>query len=307
MIKFGTKYSQPLFEGEGGGAPGDAAAVAAAAAAAAAAKVISDKAAADAAAAAKVAADKVIADKVAADAAEAARLAAAGGGLSDDAAKLLKENMKQKKLLEENAAKLKEFEGIDVAAVRKLLADKVEAEKLEAEKKGEWDRLKKMMADEHTTALKKAMDELAAERSAKSQADGKINDLTIGSAFSSSEFVTKETVLPPSKARAIYGAHFEIEGAQIVAFDKPKGAEARTKLVDGAGQPLSFEAAVKKIVESDPDHASIRRSKLANGAGSITDSTTKGGATGAGGGAGAAGPTGSARILAILDARKKKA
>lgn len=235
-------------------------------AAAAAAKVIAD-------AADKAAADKAAADKVIADAAAAAAAAAKGKPPTDAEAKLLKELMELK-------AKVKTFDGIDPEETRKLQAEKktqedaAKAAEIKAlEAAGEFDRVKKMMADEHnraiealTAAAKKDNEELLLARA-------KINDLTIGHSFLNSNFIKTELVLPPTKARAAYGSHFEDENGTIVGYDKPAGAPARTKLVDGAGTPMDFETAMKRIVEADPDKDSIVRSKLAPGAGSTTTTT----------------------------------
>ena len=57
---------------------------------------------------------------------------------------------------------------------------------------------------------------------------------------------------------------------QVVAFDKPRGAQNRTQLVDASGEALGFEAALKKIVDGDPDRDSIVRSKAKQGADSKT-------------------------------------
>lgn len=267
-MKYGLNV-KPLYDADDGGtgggddpAKGIAAALAAKAAAdAAAAKKVEDDAAA---AAAKIEADKQ------------------KSGLSDDAAKLLKENMKAKADKAALELKLKEFEGIDPVAIRKLLADQEAAKKKELEDKGEWERLKTMMASENAAAVKKAETERDAERAEREKRDGLINTLTVGAAFSSSKFLAGETVLPPSKARAVYGAYFDVEDGEVVAYDKPKGSTDRTKYVDAQGEPLDFEEAIKRIVEADPDRDSIKRSKLALGAGSGSNNDGKG--AGAGGG-----------------------
>lgn len=254
-----------------------------------------EAAAAAVAEAARIAAEKAEADKKAAEEAEKAKTS----GLSEEAAKLLKEQMKTKQKLEEANAKLKEFEGIDPVAIKKLLADQAAAEKAAAEAKGDFERVKKMMADEHAAELKKAKDELEAERKKTSEISGRVIELTVGQSFAQSEFL-KQTVLPAAKARAIYGAHFEVEDGVVVAFDKPRTEGNRTKLVDASGTPLGFEAAIKKIVEADPDQDSILRSKLGAGAGSGSGNDVRSGDRGG------KQPEvkGASRIEAILNARK---
>lgn len=265
-MKFAKFMPQIAFEAEGGGSGGadDAAAKAAA-----------DKAAAEAAAAA-AAAEKAAADKAAADAA-AAEEARKKSGLSDKEAELLKENMAKKEKLKEAESKLAElqaqidkFKDIDPEKAKTLIAKEAEAEKAALEAKGEFDRLKKMMAEEHAKEKSGLEETVKAKDEALAAALAQINELTIGQAFSNSEFVKSELVMPASKARTVYGAHFEIESGRIVAFDKPKGAEGRAKLVDGSGEAMSFEAAMRKIIEADADRDSLLKSKIKEGAGSQT-------------------------------------
>lgn len=238
-----------------------------------------------AAAAAKAAADKAAAEKAAADAA-----AAAGKkddtddkkGMSEEAAKLLKENMAKKEALREAEAKvaalqaeIEKFKDIDPEKAKSLIAKEKEAEKQQLEAKGEFERLKKMMADEHAKEKEQIVAEKKAADTSLAAALAKINDLTVGQAFSNSEFVRNELVMPPSKVRQVYGQHFEIEGDRIVAFDKPKGTDGRTKLVDGSGEPMSFEAAMAKIIETDPDRDNLKKAKMKPGAGSNTNSDVR--------------------------------
>ena len=237
-------------------------------------------------AAAKAAAEKAAADaaaKAAAD--EAAKKAKedddkSKSGMSENEAKLLKESMARKeklveaeKKLAELQAQIEKFKDIDPEKARSLLAQEAEAEKKQLEAKGEFDRLKKMMAEEHAKekeALAKAKE--AADQSLAA-ALAKINDLTIGQAFVTSTFVKDELVMPATKVRQVYGQHFEIEGDRIVAYDKPKSAADRTKLVDGSGEPMSFEAAMAKIIDMDPDRDNLKKSKMKAGAGSQTTET----------------------------------
>ncbi|SER26158.1 hypothetical protein SAMN05216548_11414 [Faunimonas pinastri] len=229
------------------------------------------KAAADAAA-------KEAADKAAAEAKEKAEEETRNkSGLSDREAELLKENMDKKtKLkkaneeLEATKTRLAAFDGLDPDELRKLVKEKQDAEKAAAEAKGDFDRVKQMMADEHQKELVARDAKLTESETALAKARATIDELTIGNSFGTSEFVSKETVLTPAKARKVYGEHFEVKDGEVVAYDKPRGSEGRTLLVDGSGKPFSFEAAIKKLVEADPDRNSLVRSTLKNGAGSST-------------------------------------
>ena len=229
-----------------------------------------------AAAAAKAAADKAAADKAAADKAAAdaeAAKKAADDKPSDSEAKLLKEVMKRKEEVEALKAKLDTFKDINPEEVKSLLEEKKAAEKAkkDAEKKaaeaaGDIERVKQMMADEHKKEIETVQSQLADLQKAISGKDQVINDLTIGQSFSSSKFIGEELVLTPGKAKAIYGQHFTYEDGAIVAYDKPAGAEGRTKLVDARGEPVPFETALKKLVDADPERDYIVKSKTATGA-----------------------------------------
>ena len=229
-------------------------------------------------AAAKAAADKAAAEEAAKKAKEKEGDGEGGKKKPTDAeAKLLKESMERKQKLDaanaELAAlktKLEAFEGIDPVKVKEILAAQSEAEKKALEAKGDFDTLKKRMADEHKSELEKAL-------SAKTESDKKlaaamaeIDDLTIGSQFLNSAFVKDELVMPPAKARKVYGDYVERVNGQIVVYDKPKGHEKRAVYVNSSGDPLSFDEAMKRLIETDPDRESLVRSKMQPGAGSKT-------------------------------------
>jgi hypothetical protein len=207
---------------------------------------------------------------------EAAAAAAAGKPQPSDAeAKLLKEVMQKKEALrlaqEESAAakaRLAEFDGIDPAAVRKLLAEQREAEEAALLARGEFDTIKARMAEEHTRATASLQEQLAAIQAQLAAKDGVINELSIGTQFSQSEFISQETTIPPSKARKLYGEHFDVVDGKVVAYDKPRGETGRTQLIDALGNSLDFDNAMRRIVEADPDKDHLLKSKVKTGAGS---------------------------------------
>ena len=258
--KVAQKYMAPQGDdgGAGGGGGGDDAAKAAAEAAAS--KAADEAAAAAAAEAAKKAADD-----------------AAGGKSkpSDEEARLLKENMKKKEALDKANAELKKtqdalkaFEGIDPEAVRKLLADQKSAEEKALEAKGDWDRLKGRMAEEHGKEVKTLQDQIAALSAKLNNTEGTIKDLSIGTQFSQSKFISEELTLTPAKTRVIYGDYFDVEDGKVVGYDKPRGAANRTAIVDQYGNSVDFEGALRKIIEADPEKDHLLKSKMKQGAGS---------------------------------------
>ena len=194
---------------------------------------------------------------------------------SDEEARLLKEVMQKKEALKEKDAaltaaqeKLKQFEGIDPEAVRKLLEAQKAAETAQLEAKGEWERLKTRMAEEHTAQTKTLQDQVTALQAQLSQKANLIDELSIGTQFGQSTFISEELTLTPAKARVVYGTHFDLVDGKIVGYDKPRGSANRTALVDQTGEPIGFDAALKKIVDADPDKNHLIKSKVRPGANS---------------------------------------
>ncbi len=211
------------------------------------------------------------------------------GGTSDDKggeskptdaeAKLLKEVMDKKSKIKaqestinELQSKLKEFDGIDLQSVRELLSAKKDEETRKLEEKGQWDSLKKQMVEEFGKEKGTLIADLEQTRGEVNSLKGLIAELTVGNAFTASQFIKEDMTMPVSKARVLYGTHFEFKDGVVVAYDKPAGSAERNILVDAKGDPLSFEAAIKKIVEADPDKDQLLKSKIKPGAGSKTTS-----------------------------------
>ena len=209
------------------------------------------------------------------DDAEAAKGDKGKTGISDSEAKLLKDVMAKKTALKEandNLSKLNEqlkaFEGIDPVAVRALLKQQDDAETSKLEAQGQWDKLKSQMAETHKAEMGGVQSKVSALELTLQEQSTVISELTVGNAFSTSEFIKEELLLTPNKTRAAYGNNFSYEDGTIVGYDKPKGVTGRTVLVDSSGDPLSFEEALKKIVDMDSDRDQILRSKVKQGSGS---------------------------------------
>lgn len=192
----------------------------------------------------------------------------------DEKAALIREVMEKKGKLKDAEEKLKSFEGVDVAKYRELIAKEAEAARKEAEAKGDFERVKQMMAEAHANEKAELERQLQEARDALGKKDGTINELTIGNDFGNSTYIQKELILSPAKTRVLYGAHFEIEDGKTVGYDKPRGDANRTKLVDSSGNALSFNDALAKIVNMDPDKKSVLRATAKPGAGSNTTAST---------------------------------
>lgn len=202
---------------------------------------------------------------------------------SDEEARLLKENMKRK---EENAdlkkrldsvsaiqAQLEELGGLD--ALKALVQDKRTSEEKALEAKGDWERLKARMQEENNKKLTEAATAAEQLKAELEKSQKQINELTIGSKFGQSKFIGEDLTLTPTKARALYGSHFDYVDGKVVGYDKPRGEADRTMFVDNMGNPVDFDDAMKKIVDSDPEKEYLYKSKMAAGAGSDTKTTTK--------------------------------
>jgi hypothetical protein len=252
-------------------------------------------------------AEKAAAEKAAAEKAAAEKAAGEEKAKPSDAeAKLLKEQMKTKERLrkaEEDAKtaaeKLAKYDGVDVEEYQKLKEAAAEAERSELERKGEYKRIIEQVKAESEKRANELEGQVKEMESAKSKLERQIERLTIGNSFGNSAFIRDKLVLSPNKVQALYGEHFDIVEGNLVAFDKPRGSEDRTRLVDGSGDPLSFESAIEKIVTSDSDFERIARSNVKPGANS-NSTDDKGSEKAADKGPKA----GLDRILAGLQARK---
>ncbi|HHL5329850.1 TPA: DUF6651 domain-containing protein [Klebsiella quasipneumoniae] len=200
-----------------------------------------------------------------------------------NSADLLKESMKRKGNEQTLKEKLAQFGDVDPERVKALLQAEAESEKQrkaseEAEllRRGEFDAVKKQMVEAHDA-------EVADLRAQLEQAQNEANSLkrgliekTVGTSFGESNFLREKVLMTPAKARVIYGSHFEVnEDGQVVGYDKPAGAKDRTILVDGSGNPLSFELAIERVLRADPEADALLRSEAKPGVGSQTKATTK--------------------------------
>lgn len=215
-------------------------------------------------------------------AAEAAKTADANKNKpSDKEAELLKEVMKRK----EDQAKTKlELEtlrnlvgDLNIEEARKLVGEQKTNEEKALEAKGDYERLKARMVEEHTKTVTDLQTKLDALNLDRNKDLDLIDTLVVGSRFNESKFVTDELMIPASKAKTLYGAHFDIEDGKVVGYDKPRGAANRTAFVDGYGAALSFDASMQKVIEADSDRDSLLRSKIKAGSGSGGKPNAEGG------------------------------
>lgn len=194
---------------------------------------------------------------------------------SDSEARLLKESMARKAKIAEKEAEIQtlkeqldKFSGVDLDEVKLLIETKKNAQIKELEDKQQWEALKTQMRDENAKVVKETLDKFNALQDVTAKQQAIIDKLTLGNSFNTSAFILNELNLSPEKTKIIYGGHFDIEGDRAVAYDKPKGTEGRVQLVNADGDALSFEDAIKKIVDADPDKALLLKTKKKEGSGS---------------------------------------
>lgn len=223
------------------------------------------------------------ADSTASDASESAATESQkqSSKISDAEAKLVKEVMDKKNALKRSQEKLaelesrlKDFDGIDPVQVRALLQSQKDEEQKKLEQKGEWDKLKSQIVEESSKKIDLVSQELQKERELVNSLQSTIAELTIGNSFVSSRYIAENLALTPTKTRIIYGSHFEFKDGSVVAYDKPASAKERTVLVGADGEPLGFEDAIRRIIESDPEKDHVIRAKVKAGAASNPDANS---------------------------------
>lgn len=230
------------------------------------------------------------------------------GKPSEEVVKLLKEVMSKKDkittLTDSNnklTEQLSKYEGVDleeIATLRTELENFKKAERdrtnKQLEDKGDWGTLKQQLVDDHQSALDQVVSEnkqkLVDLKSALTQEKQDlqntvenqqiiIEELTLGNAFASSLYVSENLQPSSSKIRQLYQGHFDVVDGKLHPFDKPRSAEGRRPIIDGDGKPMTFDKALQKIVEADPDKETILKAKQRSGGGSDTNnrkSTTEG-------------------------------
>ncbi len=222
-------------------------------------------------------------DDEAAKAAAAAAAAAAKAKAGDDAAAVRAAELQAE--VEKLQSRLKGYEGATPEEIKELreLKTRSEAERKaaeEAKKKaeeealkaaGNFDELRRRMAEEHDKQLREWQEKYGQIEKQVVELNQNLVNLNVNSSFAASRFITEQTVLTPQKALKVYGDHFEMEDGKVVGYDAPRGAAKRVKLIDGRGQALPFDEAMRRIVEADEDKDRILKATIKSGPG-IRDS-----------------------------------
>lgn len=232
------------------------------------------KAAEEAAAAEKSAKEKEAAEKAAADAkkTEAEKAAQAAAEAAEARAKELEEKLAAAE------SEAKKYEGIDpekakaaMTAAEQAEKARIEAEKERAKAEGDFEKLREIQQKEVDAQVTAANERAEKAEAAAKAANEKLDAVTLESAFGNSTFLSDETVLSGANAKRLYGDYVDIEDGKAIVYDKPRGAEKRGKVMDTKGNALSFDEAIKQVVNSDPDKDSFLKSKTKPGASSSSE------------------------------------
>jgi hypothetical protein len=193
--------------------------------------------------------------------------------LTDSEAKLLKEVMAQKKAAKEATDKAKALEdryaGIDIDKLLEAAQKAEDAENDRLKREGDYERLLQKTREAHEREVNETKLKLKELTDAAKASRKEAEAATVINAFASSRYVLDNLTLTANKTKALYGDYFDTVDGVLVGFDKPKGSPNRTKLVDGSGDAVSFDEAMKQIVDADPDKETLIKSNLGNGAGSL--------------------------------------
>lgn len=192
--------------------------------------------------------------------------------VDDEKAQLIKDVMKWKGEAKETKNELAEIRkllgDLDPAKARELADQAKERERTELEKKGQYEQVLQQVRDEHKKTVDGLKEQLGQKDQALNDALKQVENLTVGTNFRSSEFISKQSTLPPTIAQKEFGAYFEYEDGQLVPYTKPRGEKDRAPMVDGDGKPKSFDAAIQTLFEQHPDAKSLIRTTVKAGAGS---------------------------------------
>lgn len=216
-------------------------------------------------------------------------------GMDPEKRKLLQESMSRKEKIRELNSQLestsgereelqtklsdleKKLEGIDLDKYQELVSQEKDGKKRKMAEEGKYEELEETIraeadsrveqvqqeADTKNQEMSSTIEDLQSQLSGR---DSQLKSLVVDSEFGQSTYIRENLVPSPSKVQKIYGEHFEVgEDGKMVAYDKPKGAEGRTKIVDKEGKSVAFNEALQRIIAADPDKDSITRSKVKSG------------------------------------------
>lgn len=137
--------------------------------------------------------------------------------------------------------KLKTFEGIDPVKAKEALeiADKIDKKTLLDA--GEVDRVKKQIEDGFTEKLTTTEQRALA-------AEGRIRDLTLSQAFTTSQFVKDKIAIPVDMLQSTFGGRFKVnpEDGKIEVYE----ADGKTRLLSKSkqGEYADFEEGISLVV-----------------------------------------------------------
>jgi regulator of replication initiation timing len=190
------------------------------------------------------------------------------------------ENGKRRLEAKELKEKLDAFGDLDAAEAAKALETVANLKDKQLIDAGEAEKVKKAAIEGYEAKL-------ADTKKAISERDATIRDLTIGTAFATSEYV-KGLTMPPDLAQRAFGDRFSYEDGKVIG-KQPDGTPIMSR--ENPADPASFDEAMKAIVTSRPDK----------------DDLLRGGNPGSGAPGGSNGPSGTGRKLSAMSTSEKLA
>lgn len=168
---------------------------------------------------------------------------------------------------EKAEAAAKPFEGLDPAKAREAIDKLGKIDQKTLIDAGEVDRVKAEIAQQYQGQLDEA-------KTTNSTLQSRVDQLTIGSAFASSEFIANRIAVPREMFEATFGKNFKVEDGKVVPYDA-SGNKIYSKKTMGeiAGIDEAFEIMVDGYAHKD----SILRAPDKGGSGSGGQGGNRGG------------------------------
>lgn len=167
---------------------------------------------------------------------------------------------------EQNAEKIKAYEGLDPEAARKALelTSKLDAKQLV--ESGKVDELRSQITAQFSA-------QLSEKEKAYNDIQSRLNNMMVDSVFSSSEFVRNSVAIPNDIFKDSFSKHFKVEKGELQSFDK---AGNRILSRTRAGEYASPDEALQILVESHPQKAMLLKADVGAGSGSSGGSSARG-------------------------------
>lgn len=170
-----------------------------------------------------------------------------------------KTHREAKERAEGELAKFKGADGklIDPEAARKAIetVGKIDAKRLIDA--GEVDKVRDQIKAEFTTQLTEANNKLT-------EANGRIDTMTLDKAFTSSKFIADRVAVPAEMFQATFAKNFKVEDGKVVPYGADGNKILSSKRI---GEIADLDEAFEKIVEAYPHKDAVLKAPNSSGSG----------------------------------------